>query len=81
MLPDEDVTCVLQDLPVALLLGQRLAVSELAKSKAKTPVGAHAAAPLFLDLVIVFFILVCPLYSSGFVGLPWSMFYSLGICV
>lgn len=79
MLPDEDMTCVLQDLPVALLLGQRLAVSELAKSKAKTPVGTHAAAPF--DLVIVFFILVCPLYSSSFVGLPWSMFYNLGICV
>lgn len=74
MLPDEDVTCVLQDFPVALLLGQRLTVSELAKSKAKTPVGAHAAAPLFLDLVIVFFILVCPLYSSGFVGLHGQCF-------
>lgn len=67
--------CVLQDLPVALLLGQRLAVSELAKSKAKAPVGAAVAAPLLLALVIVSFI------WFALCTLPWSMFYYLGICV
>lgn len=33
LLTAKDRTCILQDLPVALLLGQRLAISTLAKSK------------------------------------------------
>lgn len=60
LLTAEDRICVLQDLPVALLLGQRLATSVLAKSKAK---------PHGWFLLIVSPILFCPLYSSGFIGL------------
>lgn len=50
LLPDEDGICVLQDRSVALSLGQRLDVSELAESSA-APMGAHAAAPLLRALV------------------------------
>lgn len=70
LLPDEGVICVLQDLPVALLLGQRLGVSELAKSKAKTPsecLCSRSSVPCFGN-------------SFFHLGLPFVLFRFVGQC-